>query len=243
VNFRHVRTGLGASLRTYARTPVLLALLVILPAYMLGVFGWILPETTVSVSLSGGESVRASMSTVYLTLLTPMTGALVGAIAGLFLMQSTREADGRLVITGFSPGSVIAARLGVLVLVGVLVTAVTVGVATTMISPDALAAFALATVLGTVIYALLGALAGLVVGRLAGVYLVLFGTMIDLFLLQNPLATDTPTLATWLPGSPPVELALEAMFVGDLAMAPLARGLGMILVVGVLATAAFALRR
>jgi energy-coupling factor transporter ATP-binding protein EcfA2 len=177
------------------------------------------------------------------TLMKLLVGALVGAVASLFLMQSTCEADGRLVITGFSPASVIAARLGVLLLVGVLVTAVTVGLATTMISPEALAAFALATVLGTVIDALLGALAGLVVGRLAGVYLVLFGTMIDLFLLQNPLATDTPAVAAWLPGSPPVELALEAMFVRDVTLEPLASGLGTILIVGVLATVAFALRR
>ena len=240
MNPRHVRAGVGASLRTYARTPVLLALLVVLPSYVLGVFGWLLPETTVAVSLSGGETVRAAMSTVYLVLLTPMTGALVGGIAGLFLLQSTRETDERLVVAGFSPGSVVAARLGVVLLVGVLVTAVTVGVAGTMLSPEANWAFALATLVATVSYALLGVLVGLVVGLLAGVYLVLFGTMIDLFLLQNPLATDTPALAGWLPGNPPIEMALDATFTGELAVAPLGRGLAVILVAGVLATAASA---
>lgn len=243
MNQRHVRSGAVASLRSYARTPLLLALAVFLPAYMLGVFGWVLPESTVPVTLPDGTTVRASMTTVYLTLLTPMTGALVGGIAGLFLLQSTRETDRRLVIAGFSPGSVVAARLGVLTLVGVVVTGVTVGVATTMLTPEAPGAFALATLLGTVSYALLGALAGLVVGRLAGVYLVLFGTMIDLFLLQNPLATESPAVAAWLPGNPPVALALEAVFAGELALDPLARGLATVLVLGLLATGAFAAGR
>lgn len=207
-----VATALLSGLRQYRRTPVLLALLVVLPAYAVGVFARIAPAGTVALHLPGDETVRAGLPETLAVLMTPMAAALVGGVAGLFLLQSTAGADARLVIAGVRPHALVLARLGQLAVVGAVVTVVAVGVALTSVAPEHLGWFAAATVLGALTYGALGAVAGLVVDRLAGVYLVLFGSLVDLFLFQNPLATDAPDAAALLPGHYVVGPASDAAF-------------------------------
>jgi hypothetical protein len=55
---------------------------------------------------------------------------------------------------------------------------------------------------------------GRLLDRVLGVYLILFGAMVDLFVFQNPLATDTPVVAQALPGHYPVRVTMEAAFLG-----------------------------
>jgi hypothetical protein len=78
-----------------------------------------------------------------------------------------------------------------------------------------------------------------VLDRLAGVYLILFGSMIDLFVFQNPLATDPPDAAILLPGHYPLQVVMMAGFTDSVTLEPLAWTLAYLAVVTGLATVAF----
>jgi len=227
-----VATFVGG-LREYARTPVLLALFVFLPAYLIGAFTRLVPATAVPLDVSGAGTQTVEMASVYAVFTVPLVGALVGALAGVFLMQTAREADARLVVAGARPVSVLLARFGLLAVVGTLVSAVSVATAATVFVPERPLVVGLAALSAALVYGLLGVLAGLVVDRLAGVYLALFGTMLDVFLVQNPLA-DAPDYARLLPGHAPVELAVDAGFSTEVALSTAGEGVAYLLVVGVL---------
>ena len=234
------RTALRMGLRAYRRMPLLWVLLVGLPAYLLAGFAFLLPDATVLVDVPGDGQQALSMVDVYIVTFTPLVAGLVGGIAGLFLVRATSDADGRLVIAGYRAREVVLARIGLVVAVGLAVTAV--AVATTslvVVSPANLPAFAGATLLGALVWGLLGVLAGLVLDRLAGVYLVLFGTMIDMFLFQNPLVADRAAVAPLLPGYAPVRAAVDAGFSSSVDLATFGVGLGVLAILGVLATGAF----
>jgi ABC-2 type transport system permease protein len=179
------------------------------------------------------------MVDLYAVLMAPLVGALVGALAGVFLMQTARESDARLVVAGARPTAVLLARFGLLAAVGLVVSAVAVGTVATTYVPERPLVVGVAVALAALTYGLLGVLAGIVVDRLAGVYLALFGTMVDVFLVQNPLA-DPPDYAALLPGHAPVELALDAGFSTDVALATVGEGVAYLLAVGVVTAAALA---
>jgi hypothetical protein len=234
-------TRVGAALRSGAtelrRTPLLVALVVIAPAYVIYVFTAVAPTGTAVLHLSGGP-VRAPLGSAFPAFTTPMTAALLAGITGLFLM-GTAAADGRLVVAGYRAHQVVLARLGVLVGVAAVATAVSVGVMHTAFEPAHSGWFLLGTGLTALTYGAVGVLAGLVVGRLTGVYVVLFGSMIDLFVFQNPLATDTPAMARLLPGHYPLGVAMEAAFGSGLDFAALGWALAYLGVLTALATGAF----
>lgn len=130
-----------------------------------------------------------------------MTAALLAGIAGLFLMQTAETADARLVVSGYRPSQIVLSRLGLVVGVALIATGVSVGVMLTAFQPELLGWFVMGTVLTAVTYGMVGVLVGVLLNCLLGVYVILFGSMIDLFIFQNPLATDPPTAATLLPAT------------------------------------------
>lgn len=232
----------GTAIRTGAlelrRTPLLLALLVAAPAYVIYVFTVVAPEGTAVMQVAG-ETVQAPLGEAFPAFTTPMTAALLSGIAGLFLMQTAAAADARLTVAGYRAHEIVLARLGLLVGIASVATAVSVGVMLTAFAPESVGWFLLGTGLTALVYGMVGVLAGLLLSKLAGVYLLLFGTMIDLFVFQNPMATDTPDAASLLPGHFPLELAMQAGFTGSVETAPLLWGLVYLAGVTVAATAAF----
>lgn len=233
-----VGTAVRSGAREYARTPVLLALFVFLPAYAVGLFSYIAPDETIQVT-TGGELVHASLPAVLAGLMAPMSAALVAGIAGLYLMRSSRGADGRLVISGYHAREVVVARIGLLAGVVVLASLASQAVLQVLNPPKAPILFFAATVLIAMIYGTIGTLVGVVLERLAGVYLLLFLPLVDLFLFQNPLATDRPALATYLPSHFPMEAAVEANLVGSIASRSLGIGVMYLGLLAVLAIVAF----
>jgi len=233
-----VRAALKSGATELRRTPLLLALLVFAPAYVIGVFTFVAPDGVAAVHV-GGETVRTTLPKAFPAFTTPMTAALLSGIAGLFLMGTAATADERLVVAGYRPHEVVVARLGLLVGIAAVATGVSVGVMLTAFRPEHLAWFVVGAGLTALVYGAVGVLAGLVLDRLAGVYLVLFGSMIDLFVFQNPLATETPDLALLLPGHYPLELAMDAGFTGSVDPAHLGLSLAYLALLTVLASAAF----
>jgi ABC-type branched-subunit amino acid transport system permease subunit len=123
--------------------------------------------------------------------------------------------------------------------VSLVAAGVAVGAALLAFDPEAVGWYAVATVLAALLYGMVGVLAGVLMDRLPGVYLVMFGSMVDLFLFQNPLATDAPDVATLLPGHYPLALAMDAGFAGSVEVAHLGWGLAYLAVLTGLATLAF----
>lgn len=220
--------------REYARTPVLLALLAFLPAYFILTFALLVPETTGQLWVPGDGQMLVTMNDVYAVSMTPMVGALVGAIAGLFVMQAARDTDARFVVAGAPPLRVLLARFGLLAVVGVIVAAVSTGVLALTYVPERPAVVFLAVFLAALAYGLVGVLAGLVLNRLAGVYVLLFGSMLDIFIMQNPFS-DSVEAAKFLPGHAPTELVVDAGFSTSIALSTAVEGIAFVLVVGAVA--------
>jgi hypothetical protein len=212
-----VGTALRSGARELRRTPLLLALLVFAPAYVIYLFTLVAPEGTAVVHI-GEEVVRTPLNEAFPAFTTPMTAALLSGITGLFLMHSSAVADSRLVVAGYRAHQVILARLALLVGVAAVATGVSVGVMLTAFDPEQVGWFVLGTGLTALIYGMVGVLAGVLLARITGVYLILFGSMIDLFIFQNPLATDPPDTAQFLPGHYPLRVVMEAGFTGSVEL-------------------------
>jgi len=226
-------------LREYARTPVLIALLLFLPVYFVGIFVYVLPASEVPITVPGEGQQIVATAELYGVLLVPLLSALIGGIAGMFLMQTASDADNRLVLAGYRPVQVIAARFGLLVVASAVATAVALAVLSVEFVPKSLSVFVVASVLAGLIYGLVGVLVGLVLGRLGGVYTMLFLPMLDVFFFQNPMADEKLWLADYTPGHAVSEIAVDAGFSGTVGFEPFGQALGALVIVATLAIAAF----
>jgi hypothetical protein len=231
------RTALAATVKQFARTPVLLALLVVLPAYFVGLVGAVLPDTTVRVQ-TAGTTVRTTLAAGTLPMLAVLAAVLVAAVGGLFLTVNTLEADGWLSLSGLPTRSLFAARAGVLLAVSVVASAAATGVMLAYTTPERLGVFLLASVVLAATYGLVGAVAGVFLNRLGGVYAMLFAPAVDLFLFHSPLATDAPAWADLLPGRWAGVAAMDAAFTTDPNWTALAAGVGYLAVAGAVAAVA-----
>ncbi len=233
-----VGTTVRLGARQFRRTPVLVVLMVFLPAYMVGVFTAVSPDGPAVLHLTDGP-VRVEFTEAMPAFTTPMVAALLAGVAGLFLMQSTAAADARLAVAGYRAHEVVLARLGLLAGVAVVASAVAVGASLLAFDPASLSGYAAATVLAALLYGTVGVLVGVLLDRLPGVYLVLFGTVVDLFLFQNPLAADASPVAAFLPGHFPLAMAMDAGFGGGADIAHAGWALASLGVLTALSTAAF----
>lgn len=230
-------TALAADLREYVRTPLLLVLLAVVPAYIVALMTRVVPDTPLPVTVAG-ESLTAATPAVYGVLLAPLAASLVAGITGLFVAQAG-DADRRLVVAGFRSWQVAAARLALLAGVALAATVAAVAVLWTTTVPEQPAWYVVGTFLAAFTYGLVGALLGSTLDRLPGTYVLLFGPSLDFFLYQNPTATDSPAWAAWTPSGHAATLALDAGLTASVDTAPLLPALGYALVVAVLATLAY----
>lgn len=228
-----VGTAFRAGASELRRTPLLLALLVVAPAYVVGLFTLVAPSGPARVHVAD-RVVATTLPEAFPAFTTPMTAALLAGVAGLFLMQTAVEADARTVVAGYRPWEVVVARLGLVAAVSVIATTVSVAVMLTAFEPASLAVFLVGVLATAFVYGLVGVLAGVLLDRLSGVYVILFGAMLDLFVFQNPLATDTPALARFLPGHFPLRVAMAGGFDAPVTTST---ALGTAAVVGLLTTA------
>lgn len=211
MNASRIRRSASMGVREYARTPLLLALVFLLPAYFVGVFSVVTPSSPVPIEVAG-SSIRTGLDALVGTLMTTLAAALVGGLVGLFLVQTAEAADGRLVVCGYRPHELVLSRLGILVVSGLLVAAVSVGVHRVGSTPEQPALFAAMVLTGAVTYGMFGVLVGIVLDRLPGVYVMLFLPIVDVVLFQNPVATDSPTWIRALPGHYVTTASVQAAF-------------------------------
>jgi len=209
-----VATATRLGFREQARRPLLLVLLVGLPFFFITrsiAATETLPRT---LGLPGGGEVLTNMRDIHGAMMAAITVAFLVGLVGVFVTQSVRQADRRLVLAGFTPVQALAPRLLVLLAAAGLVLVVSLAVTALSFTPQTWWAFAAGTLLIGITYGLLGALAGAAVGRLGATHLMLFGAMLDLGIVQNPMfgSGHPPDWAIGLPGYGPGRLIVDGAF-------------------------------
>lgn len=207
------RTAASMAFREQIRRPLVLVLIVVIPAYVITrSIAETLP-TPRRIGLPDGVYVTTTMKSLHGAGMGGVVVAFVAALLGVFVMQSALEGDRRLVVAGFRPREAVTARLLVLLSGTTLVVAVSAVV--TAVSFDAASWFPLiaSLILLGLIYAAIGALAAALLDKLAATYLMLFLVMTDIGVVQTPMFHVTPPrLAVLLPGYGPSRVMYEGAF-------------------------------
>ena len=200
--------------RDQRRRPLVLILLVIVPAYVITRSIAITQATPRRIDLPGGVHITTTMKDLHGAVMAGTAIAFVAALVGVFVMQSALQGDRRLVVAGFRAGEAIFARLAVLAAATALVVAVSAIVTAFSFTPASWPPLLAALVLIGLIYAALGALAGALLEKLAATYLILFLAITDLGIVQNPMfGNGTPgRWAVLLPGYGPSRMMVDGAF-------------------------------
>lgn len=220
VGVNRTTTAFTISLREHARNYVLLALLVVLPLSFITLAFAVTQDVQMPVrTLVDGNpaTVSRALPDVHGVIMTPITSALIAGIAGLFLMQDAKDADGRLSQVGYRAWQIIAARFGVLTVITLAVTTVSVGVMLLDFTPERVGWFVGAMLLLSMIYGLVGMLVGAVFDRLAGIWIMLILPMLDVGLFQDPLFVQSSP-EWWMklfPGYHPVRVIVDTGLTPD----------------------------
>jgi hypothetical protein len=207
------RTATVMAFRDQRRRPLVLILLVLLPAYVITKSIAETLDTPRRIGLPDGVWVTTTMKDLHGAGMGGVVIAFAAALLGVFVMQSALEGDRRLVVAGFRPGETVIARL--LVLVGATSLVVVVSALVTALNFTAASwpALVAAMVLLGLIYAAIGALAGALLDKLAATYLMLFLVMTDLGVVQTPMFHETPPSGAWLlPGYGPSRAMYDGAF-------------------------------
>ena len=197
-----------------ARRPLLLVLLVGLPFFFITRAIAQTEELPRTIALPGGDLITTTMREIHGADMAAITIAFLAGLCGVFVMQSVREADRRLIVAGFRTWEAVLPRLIVLCALVATVLVVSVAVTALSFSAEQWGWFAVGNLLVGVTFAALGALAGAVLGRLPATYLVLFGAMLDLGIAQNPMfGSGAPDgWAQLLPGYGAGRVIIDASF-------------------------------
>jgi hypothetical protein len=201
------------ALRDQRRRPLVVVLLVLLPSYVITRSVAETLSTPRRIGLPDGTSAVTTMKQLHGAGMGGIAVAFAAALLGVFVMESALRGDRRLVVAGYRPGEVVAARVVVLAAATGLVVAVSAVVTALNFTPVSWGALIVALVLIGLIYAALGALAGALLDKLAATYLILFVVITDLGVVQNPMFRQAPGAGAWLlPGYGPARVMYDAAF-------------------------------
>jgi len=174
---RRVPTLAGLRLRSFVREPLNLALLVVLPVFVVEGFGQAMatfpqtPSMAVSPAASG-KAIGVAFSTAFLA-----------GIFSLYQAMSVTAADGRAVFAGLPPVTLLATRGLSILLVDVAITTLNYGVFLWSVRPGRIGVGYLALLLGAILYSLIGLVVGsLLTGLFEGSIVILFLADLDAFL-------------------------------------------------------------
>lgn len=210
---RRTLTATAMAFRDQRRRPLVLILLVIIPAYVITKSVAETQSTPRRIGLPGGDWVTTTMKALHGPEMAKMSVAFVAALVGVFVMQSALQGDRRLVLAGFRPGETVLARLAVLSAATAIVVTVSALVTALFFTPASWPPVIAALVLTGLIYAGVGALAGALLDKLPATYLILFLVMSDLGVVQGSMFHATPGRGAFLlPGYGPTRVLLDGGF-------------------------------
>ena len=207
------RVATTMAFRDQLRRPLVLVLIVVIPAYVITRSIAETLATPRTIGLPDGGFVTTTMKELHGAGMGGVVVAFVAALLGVFVMQSALEGDRRLVVAGFRPGETVLARLLVLLSGTALVVAVSAVVTALNFTAANWAPLIGSMLLLGLIYAAIGALAGALLDKLAATYLMLFLVMTDIGVVQTPMFHVTPgRFAVLLPGYGPSRVMYDAAF-------------------------------
>lgn len=241
---RRVGAGLRHALVDYRRNVAMWVMLAVIPVFFITLSFIVTPDEPALVDIVEGgvaSTVILSMLDLHGAMMVPITIGFLAGLAGLFVVQSSLEADGRLVIAGFRPAEVLAVRLGVIGLAVMLTTAVSLLVTAVDFSPSNWGWFIGTNILVAATYGLVGVIVGAVAGGLGGLYLTFLLPFIDIGLAQNVMfSAAPPAWGAVLPARGAVTVLIDTAFTpsfdqpGSLLLA-----LGWLLALGIVASILF----
>ncbi len=207
------RVATTMAFRDQLRRPLVLILIVVIPAY---VITRSIAETLATprrIGLPDGVFVTTTMKELHGAGMGGVVVAFVAALLGVFVMQSALAGDRRLVVAGMRPGDTVLARLLVLLSGTAVVVAVSAIVTALNFTADSWVPLVASLLLLGLIYAAIGALAGALLDKLAATYLMLFLVMSDIGVVQTPMFHVTPgRFAVLLPGYGPSRMMYDGAF-------------------------------
>lgn len=191
-------------LREAARNHVLWALMVAVPAVFIALSAVTTPgEYEVMVLPEGGQQVpfRFWFPDTHPGLMAPIAIGALAALVGMFTVLDARTGDRRLVLAGFRPTSLLAARLAAVALLATFAAATSLLVTWAFFDAQQWGPYILANLLVALTYALVGVLIGWFFGRVGGVFVAFLIPFLDLAIEQSPMLNpEVSTLAHYLPG-------------------------------------------
>jgi hypothetical protein len=177
------------------RNPVLLALLLVVPA----VFVLLAKATTPARNLvlgvtEDGATVNAEywFPEVHAGTMTPIAVASLSALAGPFVVVDAADGDRRLRLAGYPAHIVVAARVGVVAAAVVVINVAALAITATVFDARQWVGFVGANVLLGMTYALVGVIIGPLFGRVAGVFIAFLVPFLDLGIAQSPMLRPVP---------------------------------------------------
>ena len=207
------RVATTMAFRDQLRRPLVLILIVVIPAYVITRSVAETLGTPRRIGLPDGVFVTTTMKELHGAGMGGVVVAFVAALLGVFVMQSALAGDRRLVVAGFRSGETVLARLLVLISGTALVVAVSAVTTALNFDPESWVPVIVALMLLGLIYAAIGALAGGLLDKLAATYLMLFLVMTDVGVVQTPMFHVTPgRFAVLLPGYGPSRVMYEGAF-------------------------------
>ncbi len=227
--FRQATVATTLGMRQYLRNGLFVTFLVLLPPTFIALSFIVTPDAPRAVDVpEGGQlvAVPVGMAKLHGAVMVPMTAAFLSGMLGLFVMLGSREADRRLVASGYPLALLLVVRLAIITAMSLLITLLSVGMTLTGFRPPQLGLFFLINLVSGLHYAFIGAVVGTFLSAMSGVYLMFFLPMIDLGLVQSPMV-PRESIAWWmkaLPGYTPTNVLVDVSFseafdtAGDLAV-------------------------
>jgi len=203
-------------MREHRRNRVLWVLLVAVPVMFIVAAWATTPDKLGPVALVDGSrhfTAVLSMQKVHAGEMAAIATAFLAGITGLFVATGSAGGDRRLVLAGFRPREVLAARLGVIGLATVLTTTVAIAVSSGLVPPRQWAEYAIANLLIGLTYGMIGVLVGPLIGRLGGLYLILVLAFVDVGFGQTVMFHAVPPgWGAFLPGRGASRMLLDGGF-------------------------------
>jgi hypothetical protein len=211
-----LRAGLRYGLRDHRRNIALWILLVVLPIFFISLSFYITPDDPAPVELviRGIRQIKIlSMINVHGAIMVPITIAFLAGLTGMFVAQGSLEADARLALAGFRPREILASRLGVIALAGLLTTVVSLAVTAADFAPESWLWFAVGNGLVAATYGMVGVVIGALFGRIGGLYLMFLLPFIDVGIAQNIMfSAAPPSWGAALPARGAVQVLIDGAF-------------------------------
>ena len=180
------------------------ALLVVVPVVFILTADAVTPDKPITLTLRElGRSLVTTlpMPVVHGATMAPVAIASLAALIGLFALVDSRDGDRRTVLAGLRPGALLSARLGVLAVMVLVATVVSLMTTALVLQPERWPTYAAANVLLAFTYALIGALLAPLFGRVGGVFVAFLLPFLDIGITQSPMLHAAPTtLSRFLPG-------------------------------------------